>query len=89
MKAHTEEIFIEILIDGEYKEFKMRVTADVCNDSIGAYEYHGQKCYDHQDDYLGDITEWECMSIATPDEIREINAWMDSHRDEVLEKFEG
>ena len=41
------------------KELELDVTArfayEVENDSIGSYEFWGQKCYDHQPDYIGNV----------------------------------
>jgi hypothetical protein len=40
----------EIYIDNHCIEFE--ADCEVCNDSIGHYEYWGQKCVDKQPDYL-------------------------------------
>lgn len=37
---------------GREHEIEFEADCEVCNDSIGSYEYWGQKCYDKQSDYL-------------------------------------
>jgi len=47
---------------GHEHEIEFEADCEVCNDSIGHYEYWGQKCYDIQPDYL-ELDSVECWMV--------------------------
>jgi len=73
-------------VDGTYyyKDVEFEAEPSVCNDSIGSYEYWGQKCYDHQPDYISTSdnggTTWD-ESIYTESENKVIKKVVEDYVD--------
>ncbi len=63
-------------------EIKMEILAEGGRDGIGAYEFHGQRCYDHGNWIWEDFT---LESVDKPEYLTEANAWIDAHLDELRE----
>lgn len=50
---------------GAVHEIEFQVDCSVENDGIGAYEYWGQKCYDHGTDYVEQDGDATCFMVRT------------------------
>lgn len=88
----TEEVEFENE-DGTcyYKDVEFEAEPEVCNDSIGSYEYWGQKCYDHQPDYVSTEnnggTTWD-ETLYTKNENEVISKFVDDYVDnKMCDKF--
>ncbi|MDA7495649.1 hypothetical protein OAL45_00700 [bacterium] len=86
--AYLTTLPIEIeLNNGDYKEFEVEFSASIENDSIGHYEYHGQKCFDKKPDYLGVIEDWDDFSLASEEEKHLLQNYIDLNEDSIIESM--
>jgi hypothetical protein len=76
------------MLEDVYRDVELFIEFSIENSGIGSYEFWGQRCYDHGENYAV-IDNWHLQpeEWMTPEIIDYINNYIENHTEKVEDKL--